>query len=87
MTDPETLAAALAEAACGTLRVARALVDARRSVDLAGLQNAIGRLCAATLDLPAAQGRALRPQLSGVLAELEALEQALRAAGDSEPDA
>jgi hypothetical protein len=82
MTDPVTQAAAMAEAASGTLRLARALVEARRSVDLAGLQNAIGRMCAAALDLPPEQGRALRPQLAAVLAELDALERAMRGVPD-----
>ncbi len=81
MTDPVTQAAAMVEAACGTLRVARALVEARRSVDLAGLQNAVGRMCAAVLDLPPQQGHALRPQIAAVLAELDALERAMRTGG------
>ena len=80
MSDPQTQAATMAEAACGTLRMARALVESRRHVDLAGLQDAVGRLCAASLDLPPAQGRALRPQLAAVLAELDALERAMQAA-------
>ena len=71
----------MAEAACGTLRMARALVESRRHVDLAGLQDAVGRLCAASLDLPPEQGRALRPQLAAVLAELDALARAMQAAG------
>ena len=70
----------MAEAACGTLRMARALVESRRHVDLAGLQDAVGRLCAASLDLPPEQGRALRPQLAAVLAELDALARAMQAA-------
>jgi tRNA U34 5-methylaminomethyl-2-thiouridine-forming methyltransferase MnmC len=81
MSDPQTQAATMAEAAFGTLRLARALVEARRPVDLAGLQDSIGRLCAASLDLPPEQGRALRPQLAAVLGELDALEQAMQRAG------
>jgi tRNA U34 5-methylaminomethyl-2-thiouridine-forming methyltransferase MnmC len=80
MSDPQTQAATMAEAACGTLRMARALVESRRHVDLAGLQDAVGRLCAASLDLPPEQGRALRPQLAAVLAELDALARAMQAA-------
>lgn len=71
----------MAEAACGTLRVARVLVELSRPVDLAGLEDAVGRLCAAILDLPPEQGRTLRPQLAAVLAELDALEGAVRATG------
>ena len=81
MSDPQTQAATMVEAACGTLRMARALVEARRPVDLAGLQDSIGRLCAASLDLPPEQGRAMRPQLAAVLAELDALEHAMRPPG------
>jgi hypothetical protein len=72
-SSPSDRAAALARAAVGTLQVARALAQSRRSIDLAGLDQEIGRLCAASLDLPAAQGRAMRPLLFSVLAELDAL--------------
>jgi hypothetical protein len=77
MSDPQTQAAAMMAAARSTLRVARALVESHRPVDLAGLQDTIGRLCAASLDLPREEGRALRPQLAAVLADLDALERAL----------
>lgn len=87
MTDPQTQAATMAEAARGTLRLARALVKSRRSVDLGGLQDQVGRLCAACLDLPPAQGRALRAELVTVLAELDALSVAIRAAADARGDA
>jgi hypothetical protein len=80
MSDPQTQAAAMAEAARGMLRMARALVESRRTVDLSGLQDTIGRLCAATFDLPHEEGRALRPHLTAVLGELDSLEQALNVA-------
>jgi hypothetical protein len=76
----------MADAACSTLRVARALVESRRPVDLAGLQDAVGRLCAAALDLPRAESGALRPRLAAVLAELDALERALRTAEPQDRD-
>jgi hypothetical protein len=63
----------MARAAVGTLRMARALAQSRRSIDLTGLDQEIGRLCAAALDLPLAQGQAMRPLLASVLAELDAL--------------
>jgi len=72
-SSPSDRAAALARAAVGTLQMARALAKARRRIDLTGLDQEIGRLCAATLDLPGAEGRAMRPLLVGVLAELDAL--------------
>lgn len=76
---PADRAAALAESVTATLRVARALVDAHRDIDLAGFEQETGRLAAAALDLPLAQGRALRPQLVAVLAELDSLTAAIAA--------
>jgi hypothetical protein len=69
----------MADAVTGMLRVARVLVETRRQVDLTGLADAVGRLCAGTLDLPDTEGRALRPRLVEVLAELNALDAAIRA--------
>ncbi len=62
----------------GTLKMARALAAVRRPVDLAGLAENVGLLCAACLDLPPELGRALRPGLIGVLGELDALAAGLR---------
>ena len=59
------------------LRMARALIDSRRHVDLAGLDAMVGPLCARALDLPPAQGRTVRPLLIGLLAELDALRAAM----------
>jgi len=56
-----------------TLRLADALVRSRRDVDLAGLEHWVGRLCARALDLPYADGQALRPGFVAVLAALDAL--------------
>ncbi len=78
MQRPENQAAELADAMSGSLRVARALVQAGRQVDLAGLDAEAGRLCAACLDLTPDQGRALRPLLQAVLADLEALALSMR---------
>ena len=70
---PSNRAAVLARAVVGTLQMARALAKARRRIDLTGLDQEIGRLCAAALDLPSAEGRAMRPLLVDVLVELDAL--------------
>ena len=59
------------------LRMARALLDSQRDLDLTGLDRMVGPLCARALDLPPAQGRAVRPLLIGLLAELDALQAAL----------
>ena len=55
------------------LHVARALAASGRQVDISGLEREVGRLCAQTLDLEPEQGRALRPMLAGLLAELDIL--------------
>src|SRR4051812_13236561 len=70
---PVEHAAALADSVAATLRIARVLMDASREIDLSGLDQEAGRLCALALDLPPAEGRALRVRLIEVLAELDAL--------------
>ena len=75
---PDTPAARLLERFGGLLMLARALAASRRPLDLAGLDELAGRLAAACLDLPPEQGRALRPLLHGLLAELDALALACR---------
>ncbi len=64
----------------GMLRVALALVAAERPIDLAGLDQRVGRVCAQALDLPPAEGRALRPRLAALLAGIAALAALLAAA-------
>ncbi len=71
-------AEALADGVSATLRVARGLIAGHRQVELAGLDAMVGLLCARTLDLPPEQGRALRPRLLLLLAELDGLTGALR---------
>jgi hypothetical protein len=60
-----------------TLGIARSLVRAGKTVDLTGLDAEMGYVCARTLDLPPEDGRALRPKLIGLRAELDALSVAL----------
>jgi hypothetical protein len=60
-----------------TLGIARSLVRAGKQVDLTGLDAEMGFVCARTLDLPPDEGRALRPELLGLRAELDALSTAL----------
>jgi hypothetical protein len=81
---PHGRAAALADAVLGTLRVARALARTRRTVDLKGLDHEVGRLCAAVLDLPTAEGTAMRPLLIDVLAGLDALAAAVAVTREDE---
>lgn len=61
-----------------TLVVASALVETGRSVDLAGIENGVGQLCAGVLDLPPELGRELRPTLIALGLRLDAAEGALR---------
>lgn len=55
------------------LRIAGALVQAGRNIDLAGIDRQIGLLCAKALDLPTPDGRQFRPQLIGLRDEIDAL--------------
>lgn len=83
--DPASAAAAReVDAMLGLLAVARVLAEGGRRVDLAGLDDAVGRLCARALDLGPEQGRRLRPRLRAVLAAAAALEAAIRT-GDLRP--
>ena len=77
--DPAVLQQALAEQVQRTVAIARALAGSGRRMDLAGLDQAVGLLCAKTLDLPPDQGRLARPQLAAILAELDQLGTTLRA--------
>ena len=76
---------ALADGLAATIRLSRVMAEARRNVDLAGLESGIGLLCAQALDLPAEQGPAMVPCLAGVLAEIDALAAALAAARGPPP--
>jgi hypothetical protein len=74
---PNAAAVVQAEGVSAMLRVARGLLEGQRQIDLAGLDSMVGHLCARTLDLPPDQGRAMRPRLMLLLAELEGLASAL----------
>lgn len=66
-----------AEGVAGMLRIARGMIDAGRRVQLDGLDQMVGRLCARCLDLPPEEGRALRPRLVALLVEIDALHTTL----------
>ena len=51
-------------------------------MDLTGLEDQVGLLCAKALDLPPAEGRTMRGELVAVLARMDALTVALRHARD-----
>jgi hypothetical protein len=71
----------LAERLINTMSVARGLVRGGRTLDLAGIEDGVGLLCAQALDLPAEHGRNLAGLLRDVLAEVEGLTAAVREAG------
>jgi hypothetical protein len=66
-------ARSLAASACNTVRLSRALVAAKRQIDLAGLDGVVGLLCAKALDLPPEQGRSLGPDLAALMREIDRL--------------
>jgi len=67
-------AEALAQSAERILRLAQALAQAGRTIDLTGLEHGVGRLTASALDLDPIDGRRLRPALIGLLNGLDRLE-------------
>ncbi len=64
-----TLAARLTR----TVAVARALIAAGRVVDLTGLEDGVGLLCAKTLDLDRLDARQILPALLELTAQIDGL--------------
>jgi len=62
-----------------TLAIAHGLLRAERQVDLTGLDAEIGFVCAQALNLPPADGRAVRPVLIDLREQVDLLHQALDA--------
>ena len=77
--DPVAAQHDLAEQVRKTVAIARALAGMDREVEVIGLDRMVGLLCAKTLDLAPDQGRAARPGLLAILAEVELLSATLRA--------
>ena len=85
--DPRpAVLAALAERLSRAIAVARALHLAGRVVDLAGIEDGVGLLCARTLDLPPELARAMLPTLHDMLAQVESMDFALRRPNPPCPD-
>lgn len=61
-----------------TLAMARALVDAGRTIDLTGLEAEAATICAAIDALPIGSADALRPAMLALVREVEALAATLR---------
>ncbi len=75
--DPATAIRAAIEAMDGTIVMARALVEGGRRIDLAGLEQEAGRLCAAVMTLEATQARPLRPALEALRRQVDGLATSL----------
>jgi hypothetical protein len=78
--EPFEAVSALAGELTKLVELSRTLVDAGRTVDLAGLDGQVGLLCAKSLDLPPDQGRRIRPRLIALSGSIEALSRALQKA-------
>jgi hypothetical protein len=61
-----------------TVGVARALIRAGRTLDLSGIDDGVGLLCAQALDLPTEQGQLMAGLLRDLLADIDGLMDALR---------
>ncbi len=68
---------AAAEALRATLVMARALSEAGRRIDLAGLDRETASLCAAAQLLPTESGQLVRPALESLLNEVQVLSLSL----------
>jgi hypothetical protein len=70
--------ALLADRLTRTVSVARALIATGRTVDLRGLQDGVGLLCAKTLDLHHDDSRHLLPAILELVAQIDRLSLAVR---------
>lgn len=61
------------------LCITSAMLRSGRSIDVAGLDTAVGQLCASCLDLQPHSGLAMRPFLEMTLRDLDALLDQLKA--------
>jgi len=74
---PQRRLTELASRLSRTLGVARALAQSGRRVDLAGIEDGVGILCAQTLDLETEDGQIMLPVLREVMSQIELLASAL----------
>lgn len=83
---PADTARELADGLGQMLRIAHALIEGGREIDLAGLECQIGLLCAKMLDLPTEEGRALRPLLHDLRAGIDTLTAAIASRARPPPE-
>ncbi len=66
-----TATLAMADGIGASLATARGLMQSGRNVNLSGLEDLCGRLCARSLDLPPEQGKTLASRLEALWEELD----------------
>jgi hypothetical protein len=76
--DAQSQVLALAEQTCRMAAIASAMVTSGRRVDLTGLHNGAGLLCAKALDLPPVEAGLARVELIRLVASLDALAASMR---------
>ncbi|MBR0656391.1 hypothetical protein [Plastoroseomonas arctica] len=76
-SDAAVIVEDMVEGARMILSITAALIESGRRVDLAGLDDEFGRLCAGILALPLTEGQALRPMLETLSEQLAQLHAAL----------
>lgn len=74
---PVAVVTDMIEGVAKTIRLARALAEAQRPIELIGIENMVGLLCARLLDLDYAEGRGLRQRLVVLERDLAGLEACL----------
>jgi len=81
--DPRQRLTNLACRLSTTVALARALKQGGRQLDLAGVEDGVGILCAQALDLPPDDARLMLPVLHEVLAQVEMLAETLQDVPDA----
>lgn len=76
--DPEVEVLAFAEQTARLVAVTQALVASQRHVDIGGLQNQVGLLCAKALDLPPSKTGFLKLELRRLASSLDLLNATMR---------
>ncbi len=79
--NAETTLVSTIDQIAGTLTLAVAFAEKGRAIDLAGLDQDIGKICDRVLNLPPEQGLALRPALRTVLTLIEQAQKAVSPVG------
>lgn len=76
--DPERDVLALSEQTLRLIRVARTLAESARAINLDGLQQQVGLLCAKALDLPPKQTGFAKLELRRLVQRIDALKHTIR---------